>query len=908
MPLITSVKWTPHCSSSPIASAGMLALAFSACVLPTDRSEQLRVVITNDENERQLLVGDTLHLRAELRRRNGVVVPSATFGFRSGNETVGRVDETGTFFALVRGTTVIIAEAIEFQNAAPGSTTLSVVPRLDVRDVRPQETQFGAVISILGSGLRETSSVEIDRVIARVEGYVPADPNDASSLDRLRVWVPPPAAPSSRVIIREGAATSKPLTITVAQEDVFEPNLDTPAVLEIPFQNPALALEAGTGVVDWYRLQLGTPRAITIRFLLSGESVPVPVLFVAAEPSASLEAAPTWGIGWASSVDDNVPARGIQFCNGLGTFQPSNLSSDTAVIALRNIADIDLIATILDASLAVPAAYGISIVEGYQFVLPPDDAEEDDYCDAASELSIPSVDTLTLDNPGDVDWFRLTVAPELQRVTFAVSTSDSANSDMALYDSAPVPDPADSEAALVIARAERSGPLDSLSASLNQGTYLLQIWDAAGQPTRYVLHSFDADAADPTRSEITADPARIILGDQSTITVHLKNAGGANLISGGDEVTLSTDPPALASVSAPSDNGDGTYTALLSANTLGTVTVTGTVNGVAIGDAAMVSIVPTPADSAKSEITADTTNITADGTSTATITVQLRDTLGNKLERGRSNVTVDANTGSLGSVIDNGDGTYTATLTSERTGDKTAIITGKVNGADILDTALVDFTRPGDVIVDGSFSHGRSEWTSSATAFPTTRLSKLAPLTPPGLAVLGADTTGTGVNSDTGSIVQEFMIPPAAQLQLTVWWRVMTEETTSESLDRLFVTLESSTRTDTLFVPGADTTCRCTLSNNDADTVYTSTSWDLTPLAGETLTLRVAYASNATNPTVFRLDNVSVAAPEASAPASPAGGNANIRSHVGSLVRIRSGPALAGWSDPSQSNQTENDR
>ncbi|MCK4692150.1 MAG: DUF2341 domain-containing protein, partial [Anaerolineales bacterium] len=97
------------------------------------------------------------------------------------------------------------------------------------------------------------------------------------------------------------------------------------------------------------------------------------------------------------------------------------------------------------------------------------------------------------------------------------------------------------------------------------------------------------------------------------------------------------------------------------------------------------------ADPATSTITANPTSITGDGMSISTITVQLRDAQWTLLISGGDTVALLTDLGSLGSVTDNGDGTYTATLTAA-SGTGTATITGTVNAAGITDDATVDFT------------------------------------------------------------------------------------------------------------------------------------------------------------------------------------------------------------------------
>ncbi|MCK4693953.1 MAG: DUF2341 domain-containing protein, partial [Anaerolineales bacterium] len=108
-------------------------------------------------------------------------------------------------------------------------------------------------------------------------------------------------------------------------------------------------------------------------------------------------------------------------------------------------------------------------------------------------------------------------------------------------------------------------------------------------------------------------------------------------------------------------------------------------------------------DATTSTITAAPTSIAADGSSTSTITVQLKDSFGNNLISGSDTVTVASDLGSLsGTVTDNGDGTYTETLTSAAA-PGTATITGTVNATPITDNATVDFTAVAWVQCDFEF-------------------------------------------------------------------------------------------------------------------------------------------------------------------------------------------------------------
>jgi len=70
---------------------------------------------------------------------------------------------------------------------------------------------------------------------------------------------------------------------------------------------------------------------------------------------------------------------------------------------------------------------------------------------------------------------------------------------------------------------------------------------------------------------------------------------------------------------------------------------------------------------ATSTIAASTASIVANGSSTTTITVQLKDRDDNNLTTSGGTVTLTTTAGSLGSVTDNNNGTYSVILTSPTT-------------------------------------------------------------------------------------------------------------------------------------------------------------------------------------------------------------------------------------------------
>ena len=119
--------------------------------------------------------------------------------------------------------------------------------------------------------------------------------------------------------------------------------------------------------------------------------------------------------------------------------------------------------------------------------------------------------------------------------------------------------------------------------------------------------------------------------------------------------------------------------------------------------------VPIAADPTKSTISANPTSIQANGTTTSTITIQLKDSSNNNLTTTGGTVAVTTTAGTLGTVVDNNNGTYTVTLTSAVTAG-TATLGFSINGTTATgsnSTATVTFTavvNSGTPVVIGSVS------------------------------------------------------------------------------------------------------------------------------------------------------------------------------------------------------------
>ena len=255
------------------------------------------------------------------------------------------------------------------------------------------------------------------------------------------------------------------------------------------------------------------------------------------------------------------------------------------------------------------------------------------------------------------------------------------------------------------------GTLTAIPVDNGDGTYTGTLTSGTSPETVTVTGTVNGAAiADDATVVFTAAPATRLEFDQQPTT----EAAGATITpsitvraedAAGNLDTNFTGPVTLAIASGPNDgilSGTTTRAATggiatfnnLSIQRAGSYTLRASSGTLAPDTSVPFQITPGPPSGATSEISANPTSIPADGSSTSTITVLLRDQFGNALTTGGANVGVSTTLGTLGPVTDNGNGTYSATLTSSTTAG-TATISGTVTGAAISDTATVDFTLVG---------------------------------------------------------------------------------------------------------------------------------------------------------------------------------------------------------------------
>ncbi|WP_269025858.1 invasin domain 3-containing protein [Aquirufa nivalisilvae] len=201
-----------------------------------------------------------------------------------------------------------------------------------------------------------------------------------------------------------------------------------------------------------------------------------------------------------------------------------------------------------------------------------------------------------------------------------------------------------------------------------------------------VINTNVASAATSTLTPISA--SLVASGVSQTLTVTAKDALGNAITTGGATVVI-TKLSGVGTVSAVTDNANGTYTATVSSLIAGTGVFVATINaspvlsGTASQTQASITFTVGAVNATVSTLTPTTANIFADG-STQTLTVTAKDLNGNAITTGGATVliTKSSGVGTVSTVTDNGNGTYTATVSSNTPG--TGVFVASINGNPVL--------------------------------------------------------------------------------------------------------------------------------------------------------------------------------------------------------------------------------
>jgi Big-like domain-containing protein len=480
------------------------AVIVGTCVFPTERDSSVHVSLTPVYI---LFRGNATVVTARAWQMVGPMdsqpISNVVFVWTSSDPSVATVDNAGHIVGVKSGTVIITAAAATFDKAArAASDTLRVAAPLEIDSVRPKTVKYGEMLSIYGVSVDSIVSASLHgTALIRVPFEDTVFPSGTA---RSRWWVPPPARTDSLFFL--GITGGNGIlgyvhgdTTTVIEEDLYEPddtvpytiNLDAPppfaAYPTILVYNPALAFEAlkrpALIGADWYRLRQASARDLTIILTaphIAGAFFTYLTDSLAWDGTNFIGGPNAWSFGPRSHN-----------CHGL-PFAPNEALGDSTIVAFKNLPAGSLHAI---AVYSAPGRYGLRVIAGYQSELPPDKHEDDNTCNAADLRDTVQVsgtaslrDTLTIENPHDVDWIRfhytapLFTNTQVRMHAFPGVHPDSLK-DLDLY-VVKVPQPGD-PALQIVMLDTLAGSEVNKTGSLATGDYYLVVVDFAGTTTRY---------------------------------------------------------------------------------------------------------------------------------------------------------------------------------------------------------------------------------------------------------------------------------------------------------------------------------------------------------------------------------------------------------------------------------------
>ena len=266
-----------------------------------------------------------------------------------------------------------------------------------------------------------------------------------------------------------------------------------------------------------------------------------------------------------------------------------------------------------------------------------------------------------------------------------------------------------------------TGGVLTLKADGVVGTYEVNITAEDADGNISVL-TFTLTVERATYIEAEADKSTGIANSADAVEITVTLTDENNLPVIGKAVELTTDFGTLfinpsGKTVLTRDNGDGTYTAFLRSEEPGEATITITIDEVDHLNQLFVEFILI--DETGSSLSASPSEIRANGLDTSQITVFLYDADGSLLPSGGDTVTLVSTLGTLSAVMDNGDGTYSATLTAS-TEVGVATVSGTVNGIAIAAPTTVRFAayqqavRDAFTDVTSAFIHRRMDRILSA--------------------------------------------------------------------------------------------------------------------------------------------------------------------------------------------------
>ncbi|MEX0720932.1 MAG: invasin domain 3-containing protein, partial [Balneolaceae bacterium] len=330
----------------------------------------------------------------------------------------------------------------------------------------------------------------------------------------------------------------------------------------------------------------------------------------------------------------------------------------------------------------------------YQFTFNADAAGVDDVTSAAFEVIAAAANLLAIESGDDQNADANSELGDELTVKITDELGNAVSGETVSFAITSTPDDASGESLSGSSETTDENGLSSTTLTLGTKTGTYQVTATSGDLDA-VVFSAAAYAGDAAKLTLTTQPETTAAGETlNEVIVQLLDANDNEVESVGTEITitLSGEVDLNGTAVLTTDAGGQASFDGLSIETAGTgYTLTASADDLTSDTSDEFDINPAAASALTSTITAAETSLTADGTSNTIITVQLKDAFWNNLPSGGDVVELSTTAGFLGTVNDEENGTYIATLTSS-TNVETAIITGTVNEAAITDNEEVAFT------------------------------------------------------------------------------------------------------------------------------------------------------------------------------------------------------------------------
>ena len=503
------------------AGLGLLALAAGGCAAPGDESPEYRVVLYTTSP--LVYRGDNIYAAATLYHYVGTdstPVPNAVLDWEGGGDNV-QIFPSPQGYANVagirRGYAYITVSAPAYGGQTGAGAVIRVADQVELDTVLPDTVAWAGRLTLRGVRVGNPNDVSV-----RLNGVtlIPDTLSlvgDASQVESMSYFVPGGATSGILQLTGFGLIAEDSTPITVLPHEQYEPNDQAPTVVaidtaqpypavadpptpghpEIRFFDPALLYEAPAAAdsitTDWFHFVGPSQLAEPWTFVYRSPAIPRRGAF--GVPATVHGLVPVFDAG-AYGFDFDAH-RLLGRCRGADFEFPVNASVDSVVLSLQALpaSGIDFVEYTSNSG-----TYGLAVSAGYRTpanavsanTIAPDAFEDNDFCEQAdANFALDSLkidlgaknfaDTLTIDTPFEVDWFRFHVAAAGQVAIHTAARNGFPNSklDLYLYQQA--------DLAGVDSATDRANAASSLSPTLAPGDYYLVVVNTDGTPTRYGL-------------------------------------------------------------------------------------------------------------------------------------------------------------------------------------------------------------------------------------------------------------------------------------------------------------------------------------------------------------------------------------------------------------------------------------